>query len=99
LKNRAGAPGIGALPNLIKANWGNNMSQKLSEIVREEFRKMLRKDFPGDIDTIPISEMGIDSLDFFETIIHLEETHGIVIPIEKLDGAITLRDLIAALDD
>lgn|GEM_PF-1884425 len=75
------------------------MKNNAAEIVRAEFRKMLRKDIQGEIDDIPISNLGIDSLDFFETVIHLEETFGIHIPIEKLDGAVTLRDLIAALDD
>lgn len=69
-----------------------------AEIIRTEFRKMLRQDFPAEIDDIPIADMGIDSLDFFEAILRLEEAHGIVIPIEKLDSAVTLRDLIAALD-
>jgi len=31
--------------------------------------------------------------------IHLEEAHGINIPIEKLDAAVTLRDLVKFLDD
>lgn len=74
------------------------MSEHAAEIVRAEFRKMLRKDMPADIDDIPISNLGIDSLDFFEAVIHLEEAHGIYIPIERLDGAVTLGDLIASLD-
>ncbi|HQT01030.1 MAG TPA: acyl carrier protein [Thiobacillus sp.] len=69
-----------------------------AEIIRTEFRKMLRQDFPAEIDDIPIADMGVDSLDFFEVILRLEEAHGIVIPIEKLDSVVTLRDLIAALD-
>jgi len=75
------------------------LSERAAEIVRAEFRKMLRKDMPADIDDIPISSLGIDSLDFFETMIHLEEAHGINIPIEKLDAAVTLRDLVKFLDD
>lgn len=75
------------------------MNDNAAEIVRAEFRKMLRKDIQGDIDDIPISSLGIDSLDFFETVIYLEEAFGIDIPIEKLDNAVTLRDLVAALDD
>ncbi len=67
-------------------------------LVRDEFRCLLRHDIEGDIDDIPLSRLGIDSLDFFEALIQLEEAHGIVIPIEKLDNAVTLRDLFAALE-
>jgi acyl carrier protein len=63
------------------------------KIIREAFRGLLRKDFEGNIDRIPLAEMGIDSLDFFEALIELEEQHGLKIPIEKLDGNLTLVDI------
>lgn len=62
-------------------------------IIREAFRILLRNDFEGDLDRIPLAELGIDSLDFFEALIDLEEQHGLKIPIEKLDGELTLVDL------
>lgn len=63
------------------------------EIIRKTFRSLLRTDFEGDMDRIPLAELGIDSLDFFEALIDLEEQHGLKIPIEKLDGTVTLLDI------
>lgn len=75
------------------------MNNNFEEIVRTEFRKVVGVRTEKDIDDIPISELGIDSLDFFETVIHLEEEFGIEISIDKLDNAVTLRDLIASLKE
>jgi acyl carrier protein len=63
------------------------------EIIRKTFRSLLRTDFEGDMDRIPLAELGIDSLDFFEALIDLEDQHGLKIPIEKLDGTVTLLDI------
>jgi acyl carrier protein len=63
------------------------------EIIRKTFRSLLRTDLEGDLDRIPLAELGIDSLDFFEALIDLEEQHGLKIPIEKLDGNLTLLDI------
>lgn len=63
------------------------------EIIRKTFRSLLRTDYEGDMDRIPLAELGIDSLDFFEALIDLEEQHGLKIPIEKLDGTVTLQDI------
>ena len=71
---------------------------KCEPIIREAFRALLRQDFEGDIDRTPLAELGIDSLDFFEALIALEERHGLVIPIEKLDGSVTLETIYRALD-
>jgi len=51
---------------------------------------------PGSpIDDIPISELNIDSLDFFDMIVNLEDEHGIIILVDNLSNEITLRELIA----
>ena len=63
------------------------------EIIRKTFRSLLRTDFEGDMDRLPLAELGIDSLDFFEALIDLEEQHGLKIPIEKLDDTVTLLDI------
>ena len=73
-------------------------SMKCEPIIREAFRALLRQDFEGEIDRTPLAELGIDSLDFFEALIALEERHGLVIPIEKLDGSVTLEAIYRALD-
>ena len=73
------------------------MERSVEEIVRAEFRSLLRKDIEGDIDDIPIAKLGIDSLDFFEKLIYLEEEFGIDIPINELTETVSLRTMIAAL--
>lgn len=74
------------------------MNKPAGEIVREEFRKMLRQDLQEEIDDIPIAELGIDSLDFYEKLLYLEDEFGINIPIAELDSTVTLRSMIALLD-
>lgn len=64
-------------------------------VIREAFRGLLRTDLDYNIDGTPLAELGIDSLDFFEALIELEEQHGLKIPIEKLDGNLTLADIFA----
>lgn len=74
------------------------MTNNPEEIIQAEFRKIMRKGPDEKIDDVPISELGIDSLDFFEAVIHIEEEFGIKIPVEKLDNSITLRSIIASLN-
>lgn len=63
-------------------------------IVRAEFVKLLRTDHPDGIEKVPLAELGIDSLDFFEKILYLDDEFGITIPIQELDNEITLEDLL-----
>ena len=72
-----------------------NVLQNTEYIIRKELLKLLRDDIETDIDNIPIAELGIDSLDFFEMLLQIEEDHGIEIEIDKLDEKITLQTLIA----
>ena len=67
-------------------------------IVREEFRKLVRADYQGEIDDVPLAELGIDSLDFFEKILFLEDEYGIVISITDLDNEVTLNNLLSLLN-
>lgn len=62
-------------------------------IVRTEFLKLLREDYQGEVDDIPLADLGIDSLDFFDKLLYLEDELGIRIPIQELDDKITLREL------
>jgi acyl carrier protein len=72
-----------------------NVLQNKEYIIREELLKLLRDDIEMDIDNTPIAELGIDSLDFFEMLLQIEEDHGIEIEIDKLDEKITLQTLVA----
>lgn len=73
------------------------MSKTSEEIVRDEFRKLLREDFSGDFDEIPLAELGIDSLEFFEATMILEDDFGIVVPVTDLHGKITLKEILSMI--
>jgi acyl carrier protein len=63
-------------------------------IIRREIGSLLRVDHPGDFDDIPLAELGMDSLEFFEAVMILEDDHGIVIPVAELDSTVTLRRIL-----
>jgi len=73
------------------------MSDSIDVIVRNEFRGLLRDDHPDDFDDIPLAELGVDSLEFFEVTMILEDEHGIVIPITDLHSSVTLKEILAML--
>ena len=67
-------------------------------IIRNQIRKLLRDDYRGNFDKIPLTELGVDSLDFFEMTMILEEEYDIIIPVEQLDSSITLEEIFAMVD-
>ncbi len=71
------------------------MSEQTHDVIRKEFKKLLREDHPDDFDKIPLVELGIDSLEFYETLMILEDEHGIVIPDTELHSSITLEEILA----
>ncbi len=73
------------------------MSKTSEEIVRDEFRKLLREDFSGEFDEIPLVELGIDSLEFFEATMILEDEFGIVVPVTDLHSEITLKEIFSMI--
>ena len=68
--------------------------QSVETVIRKELRSLLREDIGDDIDDIPIAELGVDSLDFFEMLVYLDEEYGIEIPIQNLNDEVTLRAVI-----
>lgn len=70
------------------------MENGARDAVRYEFYKLLRDDIGNDVDETPIAELGVDSLDFFELLYHLEEIYNIEFPIDSLDESVTLNDLV-----
>lgn len=70
------------------------MADATAVIIRREIRKLLRADHPGDFDDVPLAELGMDSLEFFEAVMILEDDHGIVIPVAELDSTVTLRKIL-----
>lgn len=74
------------------------MASDSASIVRNEFKKLLPADRMEGIDETPLADLGIDSLDFFEKILILDEEFGIKIPISELDNDVTLKDILASLE-
>jgi acyl carrier protein len=68
----------------------------IEELIRQKFYGLLKASRDTPVDAIPISDLNIDSLEFFEFIIDLEKTHKISIPIESFDDEITLSTLISS---
>lgn len=68
----------------------------IEELIRDTFYGLLKTSKDTPIDDIPISDLNIDSLEFFEFIVDLEETHKIYIPIESIGDEITLSNLISS---
>lgn len=66
----------------------------IEKLIRNTFYELLKTPQNTPFDDIPISELNIDSLEFFEFIVDLEETHKIFIPIDNISDEITLSNLI-----
>lgn len=73
-------------------------SQRTEHVVHEAFRALLPADAGDGIDTVPLAQLGVDSLSFFNTILMLEDELGISIPLTELDNQVTLRDLLATIE-
>lgn len=69
------------------------MSTSPRSLVYDAFRELVSGAFEGDIETTPLAELGVDSLDFFEVAMILEDEHGIVLPPEQLHSELTLKEL------
>ncbi len=65
----------------------------LESLILSEFRGRVRSDREIDTNRTPLAELGIDSLDFFEGLMNLEEKLGYEIPIDDLEADMTLASL------
>jgi len=74
-------------------------NDKKKEAIRQAFKGIIRSDFEHVIDDIPLLEMGIDSLDFFEQIVYLEEDLGLSFKVEDVDNKVTINDLVKMLKE
>ncbi|MCC5797769.1 MAG: acyl carrier protein [Methylophaga sp.] len=75
------------------------MTDNKSRIIRDATRDIVKGNLPENFDDVPLAQLGIDSLDFFELLIELEEKHGIDIPIEKLGNDTTISQLISITNE
>lgn len=70
----------------------------VEKIIRNKIYEILKIKENTSIDNITISELNLDSLDFFELIIDLEENHKIFIPIDNISNKLTLSELIRSAE-
>ncbi|MBL7002515.1 MAG: acyl carrier protein [Gammaproteobacteria bacterium] len=67
------------------------------QMIRDSFKELIRDDFEKPIDDIPLFELGIDSLDFFEKMVYLEDEIGFSFSLDDLTNKVTITDLFAML--
>ena len=70
----------------------------IEKIVRNKIYEILKIKENTSIDNMTISELNMDSLDFFELIIDLEDNHKIFIPIDNISNKLTLLELIRSAE-
>jgi|688.fasta_scaffold354217_2 acyl carrier protein len=70
----------------------------IDKIIRNKVYEILKIKKNASIDNIAIGDLNLDSLDFFELIIDLEENHKIFIPIDNISNKLTLSELIRSAE-
>jgi acyl carrier protein len=70
----------------------------IEKIIRNKIYEILKIKENTSIDNMTISELNLDSLDFFELIIDLEKDHKIFIPIDNISNKLTLSELIRSAE-
>jgi acyl carrier protein len=70
----------------------------VEKIIRNKIYEILKITKNTSIDNITLDKLNLDSLDFFELIIDLEENHKIFIPINNITNKLTLSELIRSAE-
>ena len=70
----------------------------VEKIIRNKIYENLKITKNTSIDNITLDKLNLDSLDFFELIIDLEENHKIFIPIDNITNKLTLLELIRSAE-
>jgi acyl carrier protein len=70
----------------------------IEKIIRNKIYEILKIKENTSIDNMTISELNLDSLDFFELIIDLENNHKIFISIDNISNKTTLSELIRSAE-
>jgi acyl carrier protein len=70
----------------------------VEKIIRNKICEILKITKNTSIDNITLDKLNLDSLDFFELIIDLEENHKIFIPIDNITNKLTLSELIRSAE-
>ena len=75
-----------------------NNQLDIEKIIRNKIYEILKIKENTSIDNMTISELNLDSLDFFELIIDLENNHKIFISIDNISNKTTLSELIRSAE-
>ena len=75
-----------------------NSQIDIEKIIRNKIYEILKIKENTSIDNMTISELNLNSLDFFELIIDLEMNHKIFIPIDNISNKMTLSELIRSAE-
>ena len=75
-----------------------NSQIDIEKIIRNKIYEILKIKENTSIDNMTISELNLDSLDFFELIIDLENNHKIFISIDNISNKTTLSELIRSAE-
>ena len=70
----------------------------IEKIIRNKIYEIWKIKENTSIDNMTISELNLDSLDFFELIIDLENNHKIFISIDNISNKTTLSELIRSAE-
>ena len=70
----------------------------IEKIIRNKIYEISKIKENTSIVNMTISELNLDSLNFFELIIDLEENHKIFIPIDNISNKLTLLELIRSAE-
>ena len=70
----------------------------IEKIIRNKIYEILKIKENTSIDNMTISELNLDSLDFFELIIDHENNHKIFISIDNISNKTTLSELIRSAE-
>lgn len=70
----------------------------VEKIIRNKIYEIFKITKNTSIDNITLDKLNLDSLDFFELIIDLEENHKIFIPIDNITNKLTLSELIRSAE-
>ena len=72
--------------------------ENIQYLIRKEIMKLIPAISLTEIDNVPISGLGIDSLNLIDLILEIENKFNITIPMEKIDENLSLGEILKSID-
>lgn len=72
--------------------------ENIQYLIRQEIMKLIPAISLTEIDNVPISGLGIDSLNLIDLILEIENKFNITIPMEKIDENLSLSEIFKSID-